>query len=134
MDEDTCRGDGRTLLMVAHNTRTPAGAQTIAVRASGLATRVGPFPTTLADVLGPSPSEVLATTAEPVIALPAFLASGLHRHTDLPTPRPERASPHTCLPQVPAGWLPSHHIDWPPASFTHGWPPPETTSWLHPWA
>ena len=76
--------NGRTLIMVAHGTRTSAGVQTIHELATAVAARVGPVRTAFVDVLGPNPAEVLGTLNGPAIVVPAFLASGYHVHCDLP--------------------------------------------------
>ncbi|MCW2514348.1 MAG: cobalamin biosynthesis protein CbiX [Mycobacterium sp.] len=85
MSENVCRGDGRTLLMVAHGTRSPAGVQTIHDVAAAVSARVGPVRTAFVDVLGPNPAEVLAAVKGQAIVVPAFLASGYHVRHDLPS-------------------------------------------------
>ena len=73
-------------LLVAHGTRKPDGVAMIA----DLADRVGALlgrrvHTAFVDVLGPTPSDVLSTLrGEPVVVVPAFLASGYHVRVDLP--------------------------------------------------
>lgn len=73
-------------LLVAHGTRKPGGVAMIA----DLAHRVGALlgrevRTAFVDVLGPTPSDVLSTLhGEPVVVVPAFLASGYHVRVDLP--------------------------------------------------
>ena len=74
-----------TLLLAAHGTRDPAGVAVIhelaaAVNAQGVPTRVG-----FVDVLGPTPADVLREVAGPVVVVPAFLASGYHVRTDVPS-------------------------------------------------
>ncbi|MGH3560279.1 MAG: sirohydrochlorin chelatase [Mycobacterium sp.] len=76
------------LLLVAHGTRKPDGVAMI----GDLAQRVGALlhrvvRVAFVDVLGPAPSEVLATTTDagrPAIVVPAFLSRGYHVRVDLP--------------------------------------------------
>ncbi|WP_319458086.1 MULTISPECIES: sirohydrochlorin chelatase [unclassified Mycobacterium] len=74
-------------ILVAHGTRKAHGVEMIgelADRVSGvLGTRVR---TAFVDVLGPTPSDVLATLPDdvPAVLVPAFLSSGYHVRTDLP--------------------------------------------------
>jgi sirohydrochlorin ferrochelatase len=84
MSEHVFRGEARTLLIVAHGTRTPAGVQTIHELAAAVSASVGRVRTAFVDVLRPNPAEVLAGVASPAIVVPAFLASGYHVRTDLP--------------------------------------------------
>ncbi len=84
MRDSASGSNGRTLIMVAHGTRTPAGVQTIHELATAVAARVGPVRTAFVDVLGPNPAEVLGTIKGPAVVVPAFLASGYHVHSDLP--------------------------------------------------
>ena len=78
-----------SLILVAHGTRRPAGVGMI----GDLAERVGKLlhrrvQVAFVDVLGPTPSEVLAAAADtgkPAIVVPAFLSRGYHAGTDLPT-------------------------------------------------
>ncbi|WP_315770239.1 sirohydrochlorin chelatase [Rhodococcoides kroppenstedtii] len=84
------------LLLVAHGTRNPAGVETIARLADAVSVVLSesdsdssPGPSVrvaFVDVLGPSPADVLRDLPAdaPVIAVPAFLASGYHVHADLP--------------------------------------------------
>jgi sirohydrochlorin ferrochelatase len=76
-------GAGHTLLMVAHGTRAPAGAQTIHELAAALSGHVGPIRIALVDVIGPNPAEVLRGVAGRPIVVPTFLAAGYHVHADL---------------------------------------------------
>ncbi len=77
-----------TLILAAHGTRKPAGVAMIA----DLAERVGaqlrqPVRVAFVDVLGPTPTEILAGMADagrPAIVVPAFLSRGYHVRTDLP--------------------------------------------------
>jgi sirohydrochlorin ferrochelatase len=77
-----------TLLLVAHGTRKPGGVAMV----GDLAQRVGALlhravRVAFVDVLGPTPTEVLAAAAvagQPAIVVPAFLSRGYHVCTDLP--------------------------------------------------
>lgn len=96
------------LLLVAHGTRNPAGVEVIARLADSVSAALaesasGPLADSVGegrsasahgvsvrvafvDVLGPSPADVLRELPDdaPVVAVPAFLASGYHVHADLP--------------------------------------------------
>lgn len=72
------------LLLVAHGTRNPAGVEVIAALADAVAPFVGPVRVAFVDVLGPTPAEVLRDLDDPVVVVPAFLASGYHVHSDVP--------------------------------------------------
>ncbi|BBY27554.1 sirohydrochlorin chelatase [Mycolicibacterium sediminis] len=73
-------------ILVAHGTRKPGGVAMIA----DLAERVGPLlgtpvRTAFVDVVGPTPSDVLADVAgTPAVLVPAFLARGYHVRVDIP--------------------------------------------------
>lgn len=74
-------------LLVAHGTRKPQGVTMVgrlAERVSRLVHR--PVHVAFVDVLGPTPSDVLAALPQnrPVTVVPAFLASGYHVRVDLP--------------------------------------------------
>jgi sirohydrochlorin ferrochelatase len=73
------------LLLVAHGTRDPAGAEVteaVAARArERLGVRVEPC---YVDVRRPSPADALARLAGPVVAVPMFLAAGYHVRVDVP--------------------------------------------------
>jgi sirohydrochlorin ferrochelatase len=82
------------LILVAHGTRSTAGVLTIGALSSAVAERIGPLRTAFVDVLGPNPAEVLAegksavgpsAVEQSAVVVPAFLASGYHVHTDLPS-------------------------------------------------
>lgn len=75
-------------ILVAHGTRRPEGV----VMIGGLADQVSallarPVRVAFVDVLGPTPTEILAAeaaTGRPAIVVPAFLARGYHVGVDLP--------------------------------------------------
>jgi sirohydrochlorin ferrochelatase len=75
-----------SLILAAHGTRRPGGVTMI----GDLAARVGALlgqtvQVSFVDVLGPTPSEVLAASTDPrAIVVPAFLSRGYHLRTDLP--------------------------------------------------
>ena len=82
------------LILVAHGTRSAAGVQTIEALSSAVAERIGPLRTAFVDVLGPNPAEVLGSAVgRPAVVVPAFLASGYHVHTDLPSRVAESGHP-----------------------------------------
>ena len=74
-----------TLVLVAHGTRKQQGVAMVgelAERVSAALRR--PVQVSFVDVLGPTPSEVLALTPEPAIVVPAFLSRGYHVTSDIP--------------------------------------------------
>ena len=75
-----------SLVLVAHGTREQQGVEMvgdIADRVSASLGRRGHV--SFVDVLGPSPSEVLAQMPdEPVVLVPAFLSRGYHVTSDIP--------------------------------------------------
>ncbi|MGC4933714.1 sirohydrochlorin chelatase [Gordonia sp. DT30] len=71
-------------VLVAHGTRNPQGVAVIAQIAEKVSAVVGPTRTAFVDVLGPTPSEVLADLSRPAVLVPAFLASGYHVRQDIP--------------------------------------------------
>lgn len=75
-----------SLILAAHGTRRPGGVAMIgdlAARVSALLDRT--VQVAFVDVLGPTPSEVLAAAAGPrAIVVPAFLSRGYHVRTDVP--------------------------------------------------
>ncbi|MDL9936792.1 sirohydrochlorin chelatase [Gordonia sp. ABSL1-1] len=71
-------------VLVAHGTRSARGLDVIAEIAEAVSRRVGTTRTAFVDVLGPTPSEVIADTDRPALLVPAFLASGYHVRKDLP--------------------------------------------------
>lgn len=97
--------------MVAHGTRRPKGVALI----GDIADQVGVLlnravQTAFIDVLGPTPSEVLASAAisdRPAIVVPAFLSRRYHVHTDLPAHAAASGHPDVT---VAAALGPSRHI------------------------
>ncbi|AZG48578.1 sirohydrochlorin chelatase [Gordonia insulae] len=71
-------------VLVAHGTRNPHGVNVIAQIAEAVSDRIGTTRTAFVDVLGPTPSEVIADVDRPAVLVPAFLASGYHVRKDLP--------------------------------------------------
>lgn len=76
------------LILVAHGTRRPGGVAMIEDLAAQVSTLVGnTVDVAFVDVVGPTPSEVLAeakTAGRPAIVVPAFLSRGYHVRADLP--------------------------------------------------
>ena len=74
------------LVLVAHGTREPSGPQEIEQIKKAVAEHLRGVPLRVAyvDVIGPTVADVLRRIDGPVVALPAFLASGYHVRTDLP--------------------------------------------------
>jgi sirohydrochlorin ferrochelatase len=73
--------------LVAHGTRKQQGVAMIGDLAEQVSAMLGQrVHVSFVDVLGPTPSEVLAgLTGEPVTLVPAFLSRGYHVTTDIPT-------------------------------------------------
>jgi sirohydrochlorin ferrochelatase len=116
-------------ILVAHGTRKSHGVEMIgelADRVSGvLGKRVR---TAFVDVLGPTPSDVLANLSDdvPAVLVPAFLSSGYHVRTDLPahvetsghrnTVVTEALGPSSAIARIVAdrllesGWRPSDSV------------------------
>jgi sirohydrochlorin ferrochelatase len=78
------RLQGYSPVLVAHGTRNPHGVNVIAQIAEAVSARIGLTRTAFVDVLGPTPSEVIADLERPAVLVPAFLASGYHVRKDLP--------------------------------------------------
>ncbi|ETZ58724.1 cbiX family protein [Mycobacterium sp. MAC_080597_8934] len=76
------------LILVAHGTRRPGGVAMIEGLAAQVSTLVGGrVEVAFVDVVGPTPSEVLAAAraaGRPAIVVPAFLSRGYHVRADLP--------------------------------------------------
>jgi sirohydrochlorin ferrochelatase len=74
------------LLFVAHGTREPAGPPEIGRIAEAVADHLGiAVHVAYVDVIGPTVAEALGAIRGRVVVLPAFLASGYHVRTDLPS-------------------------------------------------
>ena len=75
-----------SLLLVAHGTRKQQGVTMVGDLAQRVSQTLGQaVQVAFVDVLGPTPSEVLATMAdEPVTLVPAFLSRGYHVASDIP--------------------------------------------------
>lgn len=52
--------------------------------AAAVAARIGPVEVAFVDVVGPSPSDLLAESDRPTVLVPCFLAAGYHVRTDVP--------------------------------------------------
>lgn len=76
------------LILVAHGTRRPDGVSMIEGLAAQVSTLVhGTVDVAFVDVVGPTPSELLArarAAGRPAIVVPAFLSRGYHVRADLP--------------------------------------------------
>ena len=72
------------MILVAHGTRSTHGLDTVARLAELVRRRIGSTRVSFVDVLGPTPSEVLAQTPQPTLVIPAFLAAGYHVRADIP--------------------------------------------------
>jgi sirohydrochlorin ferrochelatase len=73
------------LVLVAHGTRKQSGVAMVGDLAQRVsATLRQTVHVSFVDVLGPTPSEVLASTTGPTIVVPAFLSRGYHVTTDIP--------------------------------------------------
>lgn len=75
-----------TLVLAAHGTREPAGAEVVHELAAGVRRRLPGVPVTVAfaDVLAPTVTDVLGEVSGPAVVVPAFLASGYHVRVDIP--------------------------------------------------
>jgi sirohydrochlorin ferrochelatase len=75
-----------SLVLVAHGTRKQRGVAMVGDLAQRVSAMLGEtVHISFVDVLGPTPSEVLATTPdEPVTLAPAFLSRGYHVTADIP--------------------------------------------------
>jgi sirohydrochlorin ferrochelatase len=74
-----------SFVLVAHGTRKQRGVQMVGDLAQRVSATVGQqVHVSFVDVLGPTPSAVLASMAGPAIVVPAFLSRGYHVTTDIP--------------------------------------------------
>jgi len=86
------------LILAAHGTRKPGGVAMVgdlAAQVSALLDRR--VQVAFADLLGPTPSEVLsrvAASGRPAVVVPAFLSRGYHVRTDLPAHVTDSAHPN----------------------------------------
>lgn len=83
MTPEPTRGRAAPIL-VAHGTRSLAGVDTIGRIAALVGQRIGQTRVAFVDVLGPSPSELLAETDDAALVIPVFLAAGYHVRRDIP--------------------------------------------------
>ncbi|MGH3773062.1 MAG: sirohydrochlorin chelatase [Pseudonocardiaceae bacterium] len=76
-----------SVVVVVHGTRDPAGVAVARQLVGALGARLPGRPVLLAfaDVLGPGVREALASAPGPVTVVPAFLSSGYHVRTDVPS-------------------------------------------------
>jgi sirohydrochlorin ferrochelatase len=73
------------LVLVAHGTRKQSGVAMVGDLAQRVSATLGKtVHVSFVDVLGPTPSEVLASMTGPTIVVPAFLSRGYHVTTDIP--------------------------------------------------
>jgi sirohydrochlorin ferrochelatase len=73
------------LILAAHGTRRPGGVAMIGDLAAQVGRQLGrTVQVAFVDVLGPTPTEVLADADGPAIVVPAFLSRGFHVRSDLP--------------------------------------------------
>jgi sirohydrochlorin ferrochelatase len=74
-----------SLVLVAHGTRKQRGVAMVGDLAQRVSATLGEtVHVSFVDVLGPTPSEVLAPMAGSTIMVPAFLSRGYHVTTDIP--------------------------------------------------
>lgn len=72
-------------VLAAHGTRKASGVEMISTVADRVSAALGqPIRVAFVDVLGPTPSEVLAALDGPAVLVPAFLSSGYHVRHDIP--------------------------------------------------
>lgn len=74
-----------SLLLVAHGTRKQSGVALIGDLAQRVSDHLAaPVRVAFVDVIGPTPTEVLAHVADPAVVVPAFLSRGYHVNSDIP--------------------------------------------------
>jgi sirohydrochlorin ferrochelatase len=72
-------------ILVAHGTRKASGVAMIGELADRVSAQLGQrVRVAFVDVVGPTPSEVLADLDGPAVLVPAFLSSGYHVRSDIP--------------------------------------------------
>jgi sirohydrochlorin ferrochelatase len=72
-------------VLVAHGTRKRRGVEMVGDLAQRVSATLGqPVRVSFVDVLGPTPSAVLASMPGPTTVVPAFLSRGYHVTTDIP--------------------------------------------------
>jgi len=112
-----------TLVLVAHGTRDPAGAETTETLADLVREWVPDVRVAYADVHQPDVTSVLREVDGPAVVVPAFLAAGYHVLIDIPEQLraagvPAVITPHLGADLVPvarqrlleAGWRPGQRI------------------------
>jgi sirohydrochlorin ferrochelatase len=73
------------LVLVVHGTRKQSGVTMVGDLAQSVSATLGQtVHVSFVDVLGPTPSEVLASLTGPTTVVPAFLSRGYHVTTDIP--------------------------------------------------
>src|SRR5262245_49704467 len=111
------------LVLVAHGTRDPAGASTVAALADIVRERVADVRVAYADVHQPDVTAVLREVDGPAIVVPAFLAAGYHVLIDIPEQVRAAGVPAVITPHlgadlvvvarqrlVEAGWRPGQRV------------------------
>jgi sirohydrochlorin ferrochelatase len=112
-----------TLVLVAHGTRDPAGAETINALADLVRESVADVRVAYADVHQPDVTTVLREIDGPAIVVPAFLSAGYHVLVDIPEQVRAARTPAVITPHlgadavavarqrlVEAGWRPGQEI------------------------
>ncbi|CAM3103501.1 sirohydrochlorin chelatase [Mycobacterium intermedium] len=104
-----------SLILAAHGTRLPSGVAMVGDLAAQVSALLeGTVQVAFVDVLGPTPSEVLARlsrpscdekSTEPAIVVPAFLSRGYHVRADLPAHIAASGHPNvTVTPALGPSW------------------------------
>lgn len=112
-----------TLVLVAHGTRDPAGAETTNALADLVREWVDDVRVAYADVHQPDVTSVLREVDGPAIVVPAFLAAGYHVLIDIPEQMRAAGTPAVITPHlgadlvavarqrlVEAGWRPGQRV------------------------
>lgn len=90
-------------ILVAHGTRKAHGVEMIGELADRVSDVLGNrVRTAFVDVLGPTPSDVLATLPDdvPAVLVPAFLSRGYHVRTDIPAHVAAGGHPHVTVTEA----------------------------------